>query len=101
AANHGWPLDHYMRSDHGTLADLHVRTNNGPGADLHIGSQLRGWINNGARVNQTHSLRSAQIISAEHTRASPTVARQSNFQIPRLTLTNLACKSRRSPGTTG
>ncbi len=101
AANFGWPLDYHMRGNLSTLADLYIRTNKGPGADTDIVRQPCSRIDNGARVNQTHSLRSAQMISAEHTRASPTVARQSNFQMPRLTLMKRASRFRRSPGTTG
>src|SRR5690606_26437528 len=87
-ADHGRALEHHVRADHGTLADFHIGPDDRPRADLDIRGQPGRWIDDGASVDQTHSLRSAQMISAEHTSLPSTLARHSNFQMLRLTLTN-------------
>ena len=100
-ADHGRPLEHDMRTDHGTLADFHIGPDDRPRADLDIRSQLGRRIDDGARVDQTHSLRSAQMISAEQTSLPSTLARHSNFQMLRLTLRKRASSTSWSPGSTG
>ncbi|MCY1173607.1 hypothetical protein D9M73_137730 [compost metagenome] len=63
----GWPLENHMRPDHGPLADFHTCADDRPRADLDTVSQDGRRIDDCARVDQTHSLRSAQMISAEQT----------------------------------
>src|SRR5437868_5910065 len=91
----------HVRPDNSTLANFHTGADDRPGADLNVVSQDGRRIDDGARVNQTHSLRSAQMISAEHTGLPSTEAWHSNFQIWRLQLMNLASRINWSPGITG
>ncbi len=70
-----------MRTDDCTLANFHTGSDDRPRADLNIVGQNGRRIDDCARVNQTHSLRSAQMISAEQTALPSTVALHSNFQI--------------------
>ncbi|MNE42442.1 hypothetical protein D3C80_1365680 [compost metagenome] len=90
--NPGRALEYHVWPDDRTLADFHTRANDRPGADLDARGQYGHRIDDCARVNQTHSLRSAQMISAEHTGLPSTEAWQSNFQIWRLQLMNLASR---------
>ncbi len=94
-------LEHHVGTDHRPFTDLHFRPDDGPRAHLDVGRQPGARVDDGARIDQTHSLRSAQMISAEHTGLSSTVAWQSNFQMLRFTLMNLACSCSWSPGRTG
>ncbi|MNT17484.1 hypothetical protein D3C72_1526340 [compost metagenome] len=80
-ADAGRAFEDYMRPDHGTLADFHTCADDRPRADLDAISQNGRRIDDCARVNQTHSLRSAQMISAEQTGLPSTEAWHSNFQI--------------------
>src|SRR5690606_4041819 len=82
-ANHGRSLEHYVRTDDCTLANFHIGTNNAPRANDNVVSQSGTGVDDRAWVNQTHSLRSAQMISAEQTSLPSTVARHSNFQMLR------------------
>src|SRR5690606_12551924 len=95
------PLDDYVGCNHRTLADLDVRADDRPGSDLNVVGQPCGRIDDGARVYQAHIFCSAQMISAEHTGLPSTLARQSNFQMPRLALIKDASSTSWSPGTTG
>gem|GEM_PF-2724911 len=97
----GRPFDDHMRRDHRTLANFDVRTNDRPWADLDVIRQASRRVDDGARVDQTHIFCSAQMISAEQTGLPSTLARQSNFQMPRLALMKEASRTNRSPGTTG
>ena len=97
----GRPFDDHVRRDHRTLADFDIRTNDRPGPHLDVIRQPSGRIDDGARVDQTHISCSAQMISAEQTGLPSTVARQSNFQIPRLLLRKSASRTSWSPGRTG
>src|SRR5690606_2781627 len=85
-ANHGRPFEHYVRADDCTLADFHIGPDNAPGADDDVVSQSGTGVDDRSRVNRTHSLRSAQMISAEQTSLPSTVAPHSNFQILRRSL---------------
>src|SRR5690606_17540681 len=95
------PFQNDMGPDDRTLADFHIGAHNAPRTDDNIVGQLGAGVDDGARVNQTHSLRSAQIISAEQTSLPSTLAVHSNFQMLRLLLRYLACSTSWSPGSTG
>src|SRR3990167_1130520 len=82
----GRPLEDHMGADHCTLTNFYIGPDYRPGANDDVVSQLGTGINDGARVNQTHSLRSAQMISAEQTSLPSTLALHSNFQMLRLLL---------------
>src|SRR5207253_10856286 len=77
----GRAFENHMRPDHCTLADFHTSADDRPRADLDVVGQNGRRIDDCARVNQTHSLRSAQMISAEQTGLPSTEAWHSNFQI--------------------
>src|SRR5690606_25972626 len=80
------PTDHHVRSNDRSRTNLDIRPDQGPGADLDVISQPCGWINDRLRVNSTHTLCSAQMISPEQASLPSTRARQANFQMPRLLL---------------
>ncbi|MNI13492.1 hypothetical protein D3C73_667220 [compost metagenome] len=80
-ADSGRALEDHVRPDDCPLADFHTCADDRPRADLDTVSQDGRRIDDCARVNQTHSLRSAQMISAEQTGLPSTEAWHSNFQI--------------------
>src|SRR5690606_25624074 len=100
-ADGGGPLEHHMGADHGAGSDFHIRTYQGPGTNLDVIRQPRGRINDRQRVNSTHTLCSAQMISPEQASLPSTLARQANFQMPRRLLRSVASSGSGSPGTTG
>ncbi len=100
-ANAGRTFEDHVWPDDSPLADFNTCADDRPRADLNVGGQNGRRIDDCARVNQTHSLRSAQMISAEHTGLPSTEAWHSNFQIWRLQLMNLASRINWSPGVTG
>ena len=85
-ADDGRALEDHVGTDHRTLADFHTCADDRPRADLDAVSQNGRRIDDCARVNQTHSLRSAQMISAEQTSLPSTLALHWNFQMLRLLL---------------
>ncbi|MNC05431.1 hypothetical protein D3C75_529030 [compost metagenome] len=80
-ADSGRALEDHVRPDDCPLADFHTCADDRPRADLDAVSQNGCRIDDCTRVNQTHSLRSAQMISAEQTGLPSTEAWHSNFQI--------------------
>src|SRR5690554_4852060 len=97
----GRPLDHDMGFDAGTRPDLHVRADQGPGPHFNIIGQAGRRVDNGLRVNQCHTFLSAQRMVALLTVSPSTLARTSNFQIPRRSEITLASSCSWTPGTTG
>ncbi len=79
------PLDHHVRANHAARIDLDIGTDHTVRADLDVSGQTRSGIDDGGGMNQAIFL-SAQMISPSQASSPSTLARQANFQMPRLPL---------------